>query len=72
MATNKKYSDIDFKQTYNDVLKLVKSGHTIDNALNYLQFSRRTFYARMSKDQKLELQLHKTANAKYGSFIPKY
>ena len=72
MASNKKYSDIYFQQTYNDVLKLVKSGHTIDNALNYLKFCRQTFYARMSKDQKLELQLHKTANAKYGSFMPRY
>lgn len=72
MATNKKYSNVEFQQTYNDILKLVKSGYTIDNALNYLQFSRTTFYARISKNQKLELQLYKTSNAKYGSFTPKY
>lgn len=70
MARHKKYSDIEFEQIFNDVLKLVKSGHNIENAVHYLKMDRGTFYRRITQKQKLELQLYKTANAKYSSFKP--
>lgn len=56
---------IDINIVYNNVIKLVEDGFTIDQSLKKLNYSRNTFYRKISKEQKILLQMAKTANAKH-------
>lgn len=59
-------------ESYPNVLKLVEQGLTIRQALNKLNVCSSNFYKHITKDQKAELKMIKTANAKYtGGTIQK-
>lgn len=66
MGRLKIHTDEEFNQIYKDVINLVKLGLTINGALQKLKYNRSFFYLKMNTQQKLELQLIKTLNTKYG------
>ena len=57
---------------FNNVVKLVENGLTIEQSLKKLNYSRNTFYRKITKEQKVLLQMVKTSNAKYGVRQYKY
>ena len=56
---------ITFDITFDKIIKMVGDGYTISKALKKLTIDRNFFYYNISKEQKVLLQLTKTANAKY-------
>ena len=56
---------ITFDINFNKIIKMVEDGYTISKALKKLTICSHSFYYYISKEQKLLLQLTKTANAKY-------
>ena len=66
MSKHKKYTKEEFEIIYKDVVKLVKTGQNIRNAIESLGFNSPSFYRLMSTSQNLELQSVKTANTRYG------
>ncbi len=52
-------------ESYPNVLKLVEQGLTIRQALYKLNVCNSNFYKHITKDQKAELKMIKTASAKY-------
>lgn len=52
---------------YSNVLRLVKSGVTIQNALNSLGINRTTFYRHITKEQNQELIYFKTTTQIHGA-----
>lgn len=56
---------ITFDINFNKIIKMVEDGYTISKALKKLTICSHLFYYYISKEQKLLLQLTKTANAKY-------
>jgi hypothetical protein len=56
--------DIDI--VFNNVIKLVEDGFTIQQSLQKLKFDRLKFYKSISKEQKVLLQMAKTSNTIYG------
>ena len=53
-------------RNYPKVISMVESGETICHALNKLGINRTLFYRLITTQQKLELQMVKTSNTKYG------
>lgn len=49
------------------VISMVESGENIYEALNKLGINRTLFYRLITTQQKLELQMAKTLNTKYGA-----
>ena len=56
---------ITFDINFNKIIKMVEDGYTISKALKKLTICSHFFYYNISKEQKVLLQLTKTANAKY-------
>ena len=56
---------ITFDITFDKIIKMVGDGYTISKALKKLTIDRNFFYYNISKEQKVLLQLTKTANVKY-------
>ena len=54
-------------RNYPKVIEMVESGETICYALNKLGINRTSFYRLITTQQKLELQIVKTLNTKYGA-----
>jgi predicted DNA-binding protein (UPF0251 family) len=48
----RKERQIEFNHQYKEVIKLVESGMTVENALNKLNINRGTFYYNISSEQK--------------------
>lgn len=56
----------DVDKLFSELVKLVGMGLTISGALKRLSVDRAWMYRHMSDAQKLELQLVKTTNTRYG------
>ena len=54
-----------FDEVYIKVLSMVNEGLNISDALKTLKYDRGIFYQKISKAQKAELQIAKTAQAEY-------
>jgi len=70
MAKGRKPQDPAIKQAYINsqypkVLAMVEDGWNISKALEIFGVDRQTFYKNITNDQKIELQMAKTAHAKY-------
>jgi hypothetical protein len=52
--------------SFSKVISMVESGETICNTLNKLCIDRGMFYRFITEQQKVELQMAKTLNTKYG------
>ena len=52
---------------FSKVISMVESGENIYEALNKLGINRTLFYRLITTQQKLELQMAKTLNTKYGA-----
>ena len=63
-------SEIDI--IFNNVVKLVENGLTIQQSLQKVNYSRKKFYNKITKEQKVLLQMVKTSNTKYGVGHYKY
>ena len=61
-----KYTDLDLKKMFNEVLALVEAGYTITDAVKPYKLDRSGFYLRLSKEQKQKLKTAKVAHARYG------
>jgi hypothetical protein len=62
----------DINEVFPKVLKMVENKHTISGALLKLNVSRFEFYDKINKEQKVLLQMAKTANAGRGMVKAKY
>ena len=58
--------DLFIKGVFKDLLPLIESGLTIEQALNEIGVERSRFYRFLTPIQKSELQLMKTTNTIYG------
>lgn len=67
MATINKINEV-----FPKVLKMVENKHTISGAIAKLNVNRAEFYRLISKEQKVLLQMAKTANADRGMVKAKY
>lgn len=60
------------KDIFTKTIDLVENKHTISGALAKLNVNRAEFYRLISKEQKVLLQMTKTANAERGMVKSKY
>lgn len=54
------------KRNYSKLISMVEDGYNISDALNKLKMCRTTFYKCITKEQKAELKMIKTANSTFG------
>ena len=58
----------DFTSRINNVFDLVKSGFTIEKAVEEIGWNTKTFYRVLTEDQKKELKVIKLSNAKFCKY----
>lgn len=57
----------DISDIFTTVIAMVEDGWDISKALSKIGANRSTFYKKISKEQKLLLNIAKTTNTKYGA-----